>query len=248
MTMMNESQVASAIAPIIGSLGAEYMLDSETAAVGQAAGYKSSFDFYFAGRGGVLGDVDADVIYAAFMFFDHALVEKLWNRSIKVEGARAAGKRYLQCCNNWGRRHLSNIPELEKFIAPAAKLVAGVDASGLSLFAGVRAEPLPTDAPALAYRLIDSLRELRGCYHIAALITYGLTGLQATLANENNEAIAKMHAWAPPYPECSSFVEQRQAAEVTTNNAMARAIAACLSTTEMNTLATEITRIGSAVD
>ena len=57
-----------------------------------------------------------------------------------------------------------------------------------------------------------------------------------------------MHGWAPPYPDCSSFVEQRQAAEVTTNNAMARAIAACLSTTEMNTLATEITRIGSAVD
>ena len=247
MTMMNESQVASAIAPIIGSLGAEYMLDSETAAVGQAAGYKSSFDFYFAGRGGVLGDVDADVIYAAFMFFDHALVEKLWNRSIKVEGARAAGKRYLQCCDNWGRKHLSNIPDLEKFIAPAAKLVAGVDASGLSLFAGVRAEPLPTDAPALAYRLIDSLRELRGCYHIAALITYGLTGLQATLANENNEAIAKMHGWAPPYPDCSSFVEQRQAAEVTTNNAMARAIAACLSTTEMNTLATEITRINKSI-
>ena len=247
MTMMNESQVASAIAPIIGSLGAEYMLDSDTAATGAAAGYKSSFDFYFAGRGGVLGDVDADVIYAAFMFFDHALVEKLWNRSIKVEGARAAGKRYLQCCDSWGRKHLANIPDLEKFIAPAAKLVAGVDASGLSLFAGVRAEPLPTDAPALAYRLIDSLRELRGCYHIAALITYGLTGLQATISSKGDDGTAKMHGWPPPYPDCSSLVAQRIAAEEATNTAMARAIAACLSTIEMNTLATEITRINKSI-
>ena len=78
-------------------------------------------------------------------------------------------------------------------------------------------------------------------------MSHGLSGLQATLANENNEAIAKMHGWAPPYPDCSSFLEQRQAAEVTTNKSMARAIAACLSTTEMNTLATEITRINKSI-
>ena len=46
------------------------MLDPETNAAGLEAGYSSSFAFYFAGRGGVLGDVDADVVHAAFMFFD----------------------------------------------------------------------------------------------------------------------------------------------------------------------------------
>jgi len=223
------------------------MLDPDTAAVGVAAGYKSSFDFYFAGRGGVLGDVNADVIYAAFMFFERGLIEKLWYRGILVEGARAAGKRYLQCCDNWGRKHLANIPDLEKFIEPAAKLVSGVDASGLSLFAGVRAEQLPIDAPAKAYRLINSLRELRGCYHIAALVTYGLTGMQATLAGKDGDGTAKMHGWMPPYPDCSGLVAQRMAAEETTNMAMARAIAACLSPIEMNTLATEIIRIQSKI-
>jgi len=247
MSTLDEIQVASTIAPIIGSLGAKYMLDPDTAAVGVAAGYKSSFDFYFAGRGGVLGDVDADVIYAAFMFFDRGLIEKLWYRGILVEGARAAGKRYLQCCDNWGRKHLANVPDLEKFIQPAAKLVASVDASGLSLFAGVRAEPLPTDSPAMAYRLINSLRELRGCYHIAALVTYGLTGMQATLAGKGGDGTAKMHGWMPPYPDCSGIIAQRMAAEEATNMAMARAIAACLSPTEMNTLATETIRIDKAI-
>ena len=243
VTILNEFQVASVIAPIIGSLGAQYMLDPDTNAAGLAAGYSSSFAFYFAGRGGVLGDVDADVVYAAFMFFDRALIEKLWIRGIAVEGARAAGKPYMQCCDDWGRKHLSNVSELKKFIAPAEKLVKSIDVAGLSLFAAVRAEPLPTDQPALAYRLIDLLRELRGCYHIAALVSHGLSGLQATLAGENDESIAKLHGWAPPYPDCSGFVEQRQAAEVTTNNAMGRAIAAALTTDEMNQLATQTIRI-----
>ncbi len=91
------------------------------------------------------------------------------------------------------------------------------------------------------------LRELRGGYHIAALVSHGLSGMQATLAGENNEATAKMHGWAPPYSDCSSLVAQRVAAEEATNNAMARAIVACLSTTEMNTLATEITRINKSI-
>jgi hypothetical protein len=67
--------------------------------------------------------------------------------------------------------------------------------------------------------------------------------MQATLAGENNEAIAKMHGWAPPYPDCSGYIAQREAAEVTTNNAMARAIAAALTTDEMNQLATQTVRI-----
>jgi hypothetical protein len=91
------------------------------------------------------------------------------------------------------------------------------------------------------------LRELRGCYHIAALVSHGLSGMQATLAGENNEAIAKMHGWSPPYPDCSGFVEQRQAAEVTTNNAMARAIAVALTNDEMNQLATQTIRIQKGI-
>ncbi len=247
METLNEFQVATVIAPIIGSVGAKYMLDADTNAAGLAAGYPSGFDFYFAGRGGVLGDVDADVVHAAFMFFDRALTEKLWTRGIAVEGARAAGKRFMQCCDDWGRKHLLGVSELEKFNALAEKLVTSIDAAGLSLFAGLRAEPLPTDSPARAYRLITLLRELRGCYHISALVIHGLSGLQATLAIDGKQDTAKMHGWAPPYPDCSGLVDQRVAAEVATNNAMARAIAAALTTDEMNQLATQTVRINTAI-
>jgi len=246
METLNATQTASVIASVIGSIGSSYMLDPDTTAAGVAAGYPNGFSFYVAGRGGVLGDVDADVVYSAFMFFERGLLEKLWKQGVAVEGARAAGKRYMTACDDWGRKHLGGVTDLEKFIGPAEKLVASIDASGLSLFAGLRAEPLPTDSPARAYRLITLLRELRGGYHIAAVITYGLTGLEATITG-SGEGTAKSHGWQPPYAEMSGLVAQRDAAERATGDAMARAIARALTSQEMNELAVQTQRLEAAL-
>ena len=241
----NATQVASTIAPLIGSLGAKYMLDPETMAHGAEAGYPNGFAYYVAGRGGVLGDVDSDVVYSAFMFFERTLIDKLWKAGVAVEGARAASKRYMQSCDVWGKKHLANIDNLDLFISPAEKLISQVDSSGLSLFAGLRAEPLPSELPARAYRLITLLRELRGCLHIAACVTHGLSGLEASLVS-SGEGMTKLHGWAPPYPDISHQVAARDAAEKATNDAMARLIAMHLTDAEMNQLAEQTTRVCSA--
>jgi hypothetical protein len=240
------SQVASTIAPLIGSLGAKYMLDPDTMAHGAEAGYPNGFAYYVVGRGGVLGDVDSDVVYSAFMFFERALIDKLWNAGVTVEGARAASKRYMQSCDAWGRKHLANVDQLELFIAPAEKLVSQVDSSGLSLFAGLRAEALPSDASARAYRLITLIRELRCCIHIAACVIHRLSGLEATLVS-SGEGMTKLHGWAPPYPDVSHLVSARDAAEKATNDAMARLIAMHLNETEMNQLAEQTVRVCAAI-
>ncbi|NBY45694.1 MAG: hypothetical protein EBQ64_07025 [Acidimicrobiia bacterium] len=241
----NASQVASTIAPLIGSLGAKYMLDPDTAAHAAEAGYPNGFAYYVAGRGGVLGDVDSDVVYSAFMFFEKTLIDKLWKAGVAVEGARAASKRYMQSCDTWGKKHLANIDQLELFISPAEKLVSKVDSSGLSLFAGLRAEPLPSDMAARAYRLVTLIRELRGCVHIAACVTHGLSGFEASLAS-SGEGITKLHGWAPPYPDVSHLVAVRDAAETSTNDAMARLITLHLTQAEMNQLAEQTIRVCSA--
>ena len=241
----NATQVASTIAPLIGSLGAKYMLDPETMAHGAEAGYPNGFAYYVAGRGGVLGDVDSDVVYSAFMFFERTLIDKLWKAGVAVEGARAASKRYMQSCDVWGKKHLANIDNLDLFISPTEKLISQVDSSGLSLFAGLRAEPLPSELPARAYRLITLLRELRGCLHIAACVTHGLSGLEASLVS-SGEGMTKLHGWAPPYPDVSHQVAARDAAEKATNDAMARLIAMHLTDAETNQLAEQTTRVCSA--
>ena len=239
---MDESQVATTIAPLVGSLGAKYMLDPETMAHGAAAGYPNGFAYYVAGRGGVLGEVDSDVVYSAFMFFERGLINKLWKAGIAVEGARAAGARYMQSCDDWGRKHLANVEQLDLFIAVAEKLVSQADSSGLSLFSGLRAEPLPSDLPARAYRLMTLIRELRGCVHIAACVTHGLTGLEATLLS-TGDGMAKLHGWAPPYSDCSHLGATRDAVEKSTNDEMARLIKLCLTDAEMNQLAEQTVRI-----
>ena len=241
----NATQVASTIAPLIGSLGAKYMLDPETMAHGAEAGYPNGFAYYVVGRGGVLGDVDSDVVYSAFMFFERTLIDKLWKAGVAVEGARAASKRYMQSCDAWGKKHLANVDNLDLFISPAEKLISQVDSSGLSLFAGLRAEPLPSDLSARAYRLITLLRELRGCLHIAACVTHGLSGLEASLVS-SGEGMTKLHGWAPPYPDVSHQVAARDAAEKATNDAMARLIALHLTEAEMNQLVEQTTRLCSA--
>ena len=241
----NATQVASTIAPLIGSLGAKYMLDPETMAHGAEAGYPNGFAYYVVGRGGVLGDVDSDVVYSAFMFFERTLIDKLWKAGVAVEGARAASTRYMQSCDAWGKKHLANVDNLDLFISPAEKLISQVDSSGLSLFAGLRAEPLPSDLSARAYRLITLLRELRGCLHIAACVTHGLSGLEASLVS-SGEGMTKLHGWAPPYPDVSHQVAARDAAEKATNDAMARLIALHLTEAEMNQLVEQTTRVCSA--
>ena len=246
MQSLNETQVAAAIAPLISSVGSKYMLDPETMEHGVKAGYPIGFAYYVAGRGGVLGDVESDVVYSAFMFFDRSLIDKLWKTGIAIEGARQAGKRYMQSCDEWGRKHLSSIENLDQFIAPAEKLISQVDASGLSLFAGLRAEQLPADSPARAYRLMALIRELRGCMHIAACIVHGLSGLEATLLS-SGEGSAKLHGFQPPYVDCSHLSSVRDEVEKATSATMARLIGLHLSEQEMNQLADSTARIAAAV-
>lgn len=243
---INSDLVAAKIAPLIGSVGSKYMLDPETMAHGAAAKYPNGFAYYVAGRGGVLGDVDSDVVYSAFMFFEKSLIDKLWNAGVAVEGARGAGRRYMQSCDAWGQKHLATVEHLDQFIAPAEKFVRAVDSSGLTLFAGLRAEPLPGDLAARAYRLITLIRELRGCVHIAACVTHGLSGLEATLLS-TGEGMAKLHGWAPPYPDCSHLASVRDEVEKSTNQAMSRLISQHLSDEEMNQLAEQTIRVCSAI-
>ncbi|NCX31018.1 MAG: hypothetical protein EBX18_00605 [Actinobacteria bacterium] len=191
MSTLSSHDLSAAVSPFFGDLGSKYMLDPATAEIGKAAGYPDGFAFYMAGRGGVLGDVDADVVYAAFAFFDRGVVRKMWERGVAVEGARKAGSRYAGAADAWGKAHLAAFKSAVRFNELAEKVVQSVDPCGLSLFAGLRSEPLPADPVARTYRLVTYLRELRGCLHINAVAAEGMSGYEAVLASENGAFFAK---------------------------------------------------------
>ncbi len=65
---MTPTDLAQTTALPINAIGAQFMLTPETNEIGAGLGFPHPFAFYTAGRGGVLGDVDAEVVVSAFGF------------------------------------------------------------------------------------------------------------------------------------------------------------------------------------
>lgn len=225
MAEMTSLELTRATSALLGDMGARYMLHPETAAIGTAAGYANGWAWYFTGRGGVLGDVDADVVASSFGFFGAPMVRLMWEQGLPVEGARAAGHRYAAACAEFGRKRLQSADGLERFCELAARVISSLDVSGLPLLAGLRAESAPDDLPARAYWYVSLLREWRGCEHIVAIRASGLTPAQAVLTNyadmEKNAKEASRRGFGDGHPDATPLVPSRRKAEELTDTLQA---------------------------
>ena len=171
---MNTLELVQITSPQINGAGARYYFDEQTVAAGKADLGLDGFRFYVLGRGGVLGDCEAEVVQSAFGYFHIDLVRKMWDSGRQRCAPRDAARAYLACADEYGRRHLSDVAGLDEFNAAAEAVTGAVHADALPLFAGVAAEPLPDDTPARAYRNAVVLRELRGSVHLVAIVASGL--------------------------------------------------------------------------
>ncbi len=167
-------QLVAAIDGPLNALGSSFYFVPPTLARGKELGL-DGFRFYFLGRGGVLGDVEAPVIASAFGYFHPDLVARMWDSARQKLAPRQAGQIYLECCREHGREHLADVEGLAPFCAAAEAVVAAVNPAGLALFAGIAAEELPKDLPGRAMQLVAVLRELRGSVHLVAVVATGLS-------------------------------------------------------------------------
>jgi hypothetical protein len=205
----------------VGDLGGRWMLDPEVLGPCRAAGYPNGFAYYMAGRGGVLGDVDAEVVTSAFGFFSPDVVRSMWEPGVAVEGARAAAARYGGAC-------AGRLAEL------AGAVAARADSAGLALFAGWRVEPLPADDAARAFFLVHVLRELRGSVHVAAVLAAGLRPVEAVLATAGVQG-AERFGWKGPFPDIAPAA--KEPAERLTDEIVARLYSEVLDETAVASLA-----------
>ncbi len=218
----------------VGFLGGHWMLHPEVLKPCRDAGYPHGYAYYVAGRGGVLGDVDSDVVAASFGFFEPSLVRKMWDTGVAVEGAAAAASRYGQACAQFGRVRLAGFAEAARVSALAGKVADGVDITALPLFAGWRAQPRPDDAEGRAAFLMHVLRELRGGVHLLAVVATGL-GPRAAVFASGGATIADQFGWAGPYDELAGT--SKQPAEALTDEILIRLYSAVLSSDEAADLA-----------
>lgn len=247
MTQLGVLEIIRAVSPQINDIGGRFMLHPDTLDIGTQAGYPNGFAWYVAGRGGVLGDVDADVIVAAFAFFNPKIVRRMWQTGVAVEGARRAGSRYATACASWGRQRLQGVDGCDRFIELAERLIASVDVAGLPLFAGWRSEALPSDAEGRAYQLLHVMREWRGSVHIVAVLGAGLTPLQAVLANDNGAASAKMLGWGDDLSNATHLKDHKVGIELLTDNLMLPVYESALSPTERSEFVELVGRFADAV-
>jgi hypothetical protein len=209
----------------ISKTGGAFMLTPATMERGAELGF-APFPWYYAGRCGVLGDVDPDVVHAAMVFFPQSMVHKAWKKGIAVLAPQEASARYAEACQAWGRVHLAEADGLDRLCVRLEELAAAIDPVGMPLFAGWRALPLPDDAPGRAAQLLNVLREHRGGAHAIAVLASGLTPLEAIVSSSYGPDNARFFGWPEPYPDPAPLAEARAEVEQVTDRIVAQAYAA----------------------
>jgi len=220
---MTPEQAATATATTLPVLGSHFMLDAATYAGGAELGF-DGIDFYTTGRGGALGDVDADVVSAAFVFFNPGHVRRSWQAGRAVMDPTEAARHWATACHDWGRAHLPDDLDSTRLAELAGKVVASASPAGAPLFGGWRALPEPDDPSALAMHRLNGLRELRGAIHGAAVVASELTPLEAVMVKQ--PYMAQVFGWTEPFPAVDAKHDAWSSAESATDRSFGRALTA----------------------
>lgn len=215
---MDELTAANRSAPAITNLTSFFMIAPETFAKGAELGF-SGLDFYVTGRGGALGDVDADVVAAAFLFFEPAMVRSQWELGRAVMPPLEAARGFASCLTDWTEANVPADLDTTRLTELAHRLVSTASPAGAPLFAGWRSNIVAPTGPAAATFLMNALRELRNAFHGIAIINAGLTMQQAV--SHRSPQMSGLFGWGDPID--TSDVEDVWAdAEAATDRAMAR--------------------------
>lgn len=216
---MDSLAAATASADAVATIGSHFMLDGNTYKRGAELGF-AGLDFYITGRGGVLGDVDADVVTAALAFFAPAHVRAQWDAGRKVMPAHQAAQEFAGCGATWAEEHVPDEVDAARLAELAGKVVAGARTACAPIFGGWRALPVPDGPKQQALHHMNALRELRFGLHAAAVISAGLAPLEAMTLRSPH--MIPLFGWEGPV-EVDGRKEIWDAAEAQTNVAMAHA-------------------------
>ncbi len=205
------------------TVGAAHYFDDLTRPAAEALGL-DLFRFYFCGRGGVLGAVDAPVVQSAFGYFNPALLQKMWTSGGERCDVSEAASAQMQVAYDIGDRNLEGVDGLEEATEALARVTSAVDVGGLGLFAGFQQLPVPEHVPAAWMHQCILMRELRGSVHLAALTSHGLPGRVAHQIARPNDG--EMFGWKEPAEVTNEQREAYAAAKTLTDLGVAAHCAA----------------------
>ena len=213
---MQAEEAAKATRDVVSGLPANFMMDGNTYKRGGELGF-DGIDFYVAGRGGVLGVCDADVVSAAFLYFNPERVRQGWEAGLEVMPPAASAAEFAACCHGWAEAHLGDDVDAARLAELAGRIVDAASPAGAPLFAGWRRLDVPESPKAAALHHLNALRELRGGLHGGAVLGAGLRPKEAlALASP---AMAPVFGWED-LPPTDGLQEAWDRGEAATNIAV----------------------------
>jgi hypothetical protein len=218
---MDALDAATRTAAAVGTVGSHFMLDGDTYKRGAELGFQG-LDFYVTGRGGALGAVDADVVSAAFAFFEPGSVRTLWEQGCRVMPPSEAAREFAACCAAWAEAKVPDDLDAARLAELAARVVADGRPACAPAFAAWRAMPVPSSPKAAAVHHLNTLRELRNALHGAAVVSADLTPLEALSLRTPH--MVPLFGWPEPAPT-DGLQPRWDAAEEQTTRSMAHAYA-----------------------
>src|SRR6202789_3066230 len=230
----------------IHDIGTSAYLSPDVAGWAAAWGWSNPFAFYFAGRGGMLGDVGADVVASALGWFAPSTVRAMYSEGVGVAGATGAAARMAEAHGKWGEKHYGGVEGGEAIVAVTEKLVDALEGSALPLFVGWRDAARAAAPPGRAAQLMQILREWRGGNHLVATTAVGLSPLEAILSNEG-PGQAKFFGWPEPFPEFAALKQRHVEAEEITDRLCASALAGALDEAKYSDFEAGVTALRAAV-
>lgn len=170
---MDLQQFIDEASSLIAEVGDGFFFAPSTVAAGEAVDL-DAFAFYGLGRAGVMGDVHPSVVSSAFGYFKPSVVEFLWREGRAHCEPEVAAKAHLEAASAYAHAHLEGVGGLEDFNEMAERIVAAHPKAASPLGAALAARELPDHPLERAYRLVLTLRELRGGAHLVAVVACGL--------------------------------------------------------------------------
>jgi hypothetical protein len=197
----------------INGLGASLFFHPRTVEFAAAQGVDNVFVLY-AGRAGVLGDVNAAQAVSALGFFASDVVADVWRGVTELGGPARMGALFgdamaAAAATLWSSEAAAEMVDMGRVV------LQGVEPFGMALYAGWRERGLVGGAS----DVVHALRELRGDVHIQSVAAAGLHPLEAEMVTRG-AAAAQLHGWKPPYPEPDAFAGRVAAAERATSERM----------------------------
>lgn len=214
---MDTLSLARGMRGSIGMLAMHWLMAPSTTAKAVAAGMPAGLPGYAIGRLGVLGDCPVDnVIGAAFFWEPEFLAEQVRAGREAMSPADGAAI-FARICQEWGEDHLDGFEGTARLGELAEKVVDAASPLGAPMFAGWRAQDLPTPGPGRTMQLCQAMRELGFSRFCTAVQAASMSPLVAIMSGPTGAWNAEMFGWPQPYPDGEPMTKARNEIEAHAN-------------------------------